>query len=112
MLLLLPPVPAATPADRGRNGRVTGRVVDAVSGAPVADAIVTVGDVARRADSRGLFVIDGTEAAAVAKVRARGYLRTAVRVESLRAQGAEVRLTVFRPKALYLTLYGIGNRKL
>jgi hypothetical protein len=112
ILLLLPLAWAGTPAAGGPNGQLTGRVVDAVSRAPVTDAIVTVGDVARRSDARGLFVIEGTQTGSVAKVRARGYLRTAVPIVSLRVPGAEVRLTAFRPKALYLTLYGIGNRNL
>lgn len=92
-------------------GRVTGRVVDAVTRTPIADAIVTTGDKERRSDPHGAFAIDAADTEVV-RVRARGYTRTNVALPALREADAEVRLTPLRPKALYLSVYGIGDKKL
>jgi hypothetical protein len=90
---------------------VTGRVVDAVTRAPVSDAILTVGANTVRTDSQGRFTLDAAEGTAI-HARAAGYLRTDAAVASLRGPDREMRLTPFRPKALYLTVYGIGDTRL
>lgn len=91
--------------------RVNGRVVDAVTRTPIADAILTTGDKELRSDPHGVFVLDAADADVV-RVRAPGYLRADVARQALRTAGAEVRLKPFRPKALYLSLYGVGDKKL
>jgi hypothetical protein len=91
--------------------RVTGRVVDAASRGAVADAVVTVGDRAIRTDTSGRFVIDKVENVPI-RARAAGYLRGDAAVETLRGEGGELRLTPFRPKGVYLSVYGIGDRTL
>ena len=91
--------------------RVNGRVVDDVTRTPIANAILTTGDKALRSDPQGLFALDVADAAVV-RVRAQGYAREDVTVQALRAPAAEVRLKPFRPKALYLSMYGVGDRKL
>jgi hypothetical protein len=91
--------------------RVNGRVVDSVTRMPLADAILTGGDKELRSDPLGRFVLD-VAGADVVHVRAYGYARADMTVQALRTPDAEVRLMPFRPKALYLSLYGIGDRKL
>jgi hypothetical protein len=90
---------------------VAARVVDAITRAPVSEAILTVGASTVRTDSQGRFAIEAAEGAAI-HARAAGYLRTDVAVTSLRGPHAEVRLTPFRARALYLTVYGIGDKRL
>lgn len=95
---LLFPTLAANAQDR------QGIIVDATTNAPIANAIVTVGNRAVVTDAQGRYSI--TDAATPLLVRAAGYRR-----EALAAGGADhdsIRLTPLEPKALYLTVYGIG----
>ena len=46
------------------------------------------------------------------RVRAIGYLREAVTTSRLDRSTSQIALTRFRPKALYLSFYGIGNKRL
>jgi len=94
--------PPSTPA--------LGVVMDAVSREPVANAIVTVGRTETRTDARGMFRAPDSEASV--RVRAHGYGRAEVAIETLRRPPAEIRLARVRPKALYLSVFGIGNRTL
>lgn len=89
---------------------VSGRIVDAVSRAPVANAIVTAGARTVRSNAGGGFTID-TDNAAVVHARSQGYLRRKVEARAL-AAGGEIRLEPFLPKAVYLSVYGIGSRTL
>jgi hypothetical protein len=109
LLALLPWLYAGTTNEPGL--RVNGRVVDAVTRTPIADAILTIGDKERRSDPQGLFVLDVADADVV-RVRAHGYVRADVALQALRTADADVRLKPFRPKALYLSLYGVGDKKL
>jgi hypothetical protein len=88
-----------------------GVVIDAQTREPVANAIVTVGSAETRTDARGLFRAADL-GAPVVRVRAYGYGRTEVSVDTLRRPPAEIRLPRVRPKALYLSVFGIGNRTL
>ncbi|WP_417070351.1 putative glycoside hydrolase [Niveibacterium terrae] len=83
-----------------------GRVLDAQSGQPIADAQLTVGALVVRSDARGVFRIAGAPGKIAA--RAPGYRR----IEQNVAPGkpVEIRLAPFRAKALYLSFYGIGDR--
>jgi hypothetical protein len=91
--------------------RVAARVVAAITRAPVSDAILTIGASTVRTDAQGRFAIEAAEGAAI-HARAAGYLRTDVAAAAVRGPDAEIRLTPFRPKALYLTVYGIGDKHL
>jgi len=91
--------------------RVNARVVDGTTHDRILDAIITVGASTIRPDAQGLFTLDA-EAAAVVRARAPGYLRASVPVDTLRGPDAEIRLMPFRPKALYLSVYGIGDKRL
>ena len=86
---------------------LSGRVVDAHTGAGIADAIVTVDEHAIRTGADGRFVVAGTPD--IVRVRAAGYRRTEIASD---AAPLEVRLEPFAPKALYLSFYGIGNAEL
>lgn len=85
-----------------------GRVSDAVSGQPIAGAVLTVGQTVARSDAQGNFHVDASGPSLAA--RAAGYRRQS---QALPAAGPlELRLTPFRPKALYLSFYGIGDKGL
>jgi len=88
-----------------------GVVVDALTGKPVGNAIVTVDGAETRTDDRGTFLASELGASTV-RVRAHGYRRTEVPVDTVKRPPAEIRLVPVRPKALYLSVYGIGNRTL
>ncbi|MDP1752093.1 MAG: putative glycoside hydrolase [Reyranella sp.] len=81
-----------------------GTVVDAATSAPIANAIVTLGSDAVVTDAQGKYSIAG--GTVPLQVRAAGYRRESI------ATGDEafrmIRLTPLAPKALYLTVYGIG----
>jgi hypothetical protein len=89
----------------------SGRVVDYFTNKPIGGAIVTMNNQIVTTDEKGIFVFKttGTKIA----VRAYGYLRTEqVIATPLVAQRLEIKLVPFTPKALYLTVYGIGSKKL
>lgn len=81
----------------------TGRVIDAATGAPIAGAVVTAGDRVQQTDAEGRF--QRPEATMPVQVRAVGYGRRALGGE---ADLQAVKLSALQPKALYLTVYGIG----
>jgi hypothetical protein len=88
-------------------GECRGRVLDAKSGLPIADALTTMGSAVVRTDSDGVFHVSGP--GDKAGVRAAGYLRAELPLGSCTSSEAVVKLTPFRPKALYLSFYAIGN---
>ncbi len=90
------------------SAAIRGSVVDARTGKPIAAAIVTIGGHPIRADERGAFPADA--AAAGIAVRAPGYLATRTSVEAGRP--VTVALAPFRPKAVYLSVFGITSKTL
>jgi len=107
MLLLC--VPAAVRAVEA-PGVYDGRILDATTGNPIGDALVTVGSTVTRTDRQGAFHIEsegGTLAA-----RAVGYRRAALPAEDLVGKTTTIRLPPLTVKALYLSVYGIGDRGL
>lgn len=90
---------------------VSGRVIDATTQLALADAIVTVGDREFRSDSGGRFSVDAAQCD-VLRFRAHGYLRKDVAIEALRGADVQIALVPFRPKALYLSVYGAGSTTL
>jgi hypothetical protein len=91
---------------------LTGKVVDAATNKPIAGAIITVDGVeALQTGENGAFSIRSS----VKKVAARacGYTRAELDIPAKRTGDMfEMRLNPFLPKALYLTVYGIGDKKL
>ncbi len=91
---------------------LTGRVVDASTNRPIMGATVTLdhADVVQT-DENGLFSMRSS----VKKVAARacGYNRSELEMTAKRSGDTfELRLKPFLPKALYLTVYGIGDKKI
>jgi len=88
-------------------GGCRGRVLDAKSGLPIVGALATMGNTVVKTDSDGVFQVSG--ACDSAGIRAAGYLRTELPPSSCAGDQTVVKLTPFRPKALYLSFYAIGN---
>lgn len=81
-----------------------GTVVDGATGAPIAGAIVTAGDRTVLTDTQGRYrAAAGTQPL---QVRAVGYGRSTIAASD--AGTATTELMPLLPKALYLTVYGIG----
>lgn len=86
-----------------------GVVIDAATGAPLAGAHVVHDGTPLAADAQGRFHIEGMPERVAA--RAPGYLRRDVAVEGADAV-LRVALRPFKPKALYLTPYGVASAEL
>jgi hypothetical protein len=92
------------PAAHAQEAEREGTVVDGTTNIPLAGVTVTVGDKAVLTDGQGQFkVAGGTEPI---KVRLTGYRRETVAADDAAQQ--TIKLTPLLPKALYLTVYGIG----
>jgi hypothetical protein len=89
----------------------TGKVVDYHTELPVKGAIVTSGNEVVMTDEKGIFTMQSTSDKVGA--RAYGYLRAEQTVTSvLFPVPMRINLVPFNPKALYLTVYGVGSRTL
>lgn len=87
-----------------RESEREGAVVDVATGAPIAGAIVTAGDKTVRTDAQGRYrAAAGTQPLLI---RAVGYGRAIIAASD--AGTPTTRLAPLVPKALYLTVYGIG----
>jgi len=90
---------------------MSGRVIDSVTGRPVKDATVTVNQSVVQTDEKGSFIVHAMGQKIMA--RACGCLRTEQSVAApLVAAPLQINLIPFKPKALYLSFYGIGSRTL
>ena len=89
---------------------LTGKVLDETAGKPIKDAMVTLdGKEVVLTDQNGLFNIPGGLKHVAA--RAHGYNRADLAIDSGQPAGAvELRLKPVTPRALYLTVYGIGSK--
>lgn len=87
---------------------ISGVVIDASTHAPVPGATVTVGGVSQHTDANGAF--SSTLAAPIVEARAPGYLRG--QATSAGGEPVTVALTPFRPRAVYLSVYGVNNETL
>ncbi len=96
------------------GGCITGKVVDHYTKQPIKGAIVTVNNDVMVTDEKGEFVIKS--AAKKIGARANGYMRTEQMINTplitvpFLAFPLEIRLVPFTPRALYLSVYGIGSR--
>ena len=81
-----------------------GTIVDGATGTPIAGAIVTAGDKTVLTDSQGRY--RAPAGSQPLQVRAVGYGRSTVAASDAAPPTTE--LKALRPKALYLTVYGIG----
>ncbi|HJW24321.1 MAG TPA: putative glycoside hydrolase [Rhodocyclaceae bacterium] len=87
---------------------LTGRVVDEASGRPLAGAVVTRGGEIAGTDGDGRYTL--APGSGPVTVRAIGYRRGRIVPDGDAAP--PLRLTPIRPKALYLSAWGIGDRGL
>ncbi len=95
----------AAPAD---PPPATGRVIDGATNLPLPEAVVTLnGEEVVHTDSNGLFPIKHPLRQVAA--RAVGYTRAEMTVAAS-GPPVEFRLQAIRPKALYLTVYGVSSR--
>ena len=99
-VLFLLPVAHAQEAER------EGTVVDGTTNKPLAGVTVTVGDKAVLTDAQGKFKVAG--GSEPIKVRLSGYRRETIAPADAGQNPQTVKLTPLLPKALYLTVYGIG----
>ena len=83
-----------------------GTVVDGTSERPLAGVTVTVGDKAVLTDAQGKFKVAG--GSEPIKVRLSGYRRETIAPADAGQNPQTIKLTPLLPKALYLTVYGIG----
>jgi hypothetical protein len=93
------------------SGYLAGKVVDVLTGQPIPGAFVTSGNAAVLTDGNGQFFTrtDGNKIS----VRAHGYLKSELDANvNIIASPPLIKLTPFTPKALYLTVYGIGDREI
>jgi hypothetical protein len=88
----------------------TGKVVDAVTKAPIEGAPVTLGDQMVRTDKEGAFSIEGT--GDKLRLRAVGYQRRDVPLSELGSPNSELTLQPLKVKALYLSTYGAASPKI
>jgi hypothetical protein len=89
---------------------ITGQVVDTHTGLGIADATITIRDHAVTTDDKGHFQINVQGDTILA--RAPGYSRAKFTSAELAKTGGILQLMPFMPKALYLTVYGIGSKTL
>jgi hypothetical protein len=85
---------------------VSGRVLDAVTGKPVAGAVVSCGNRQVITPADGAFSLPA--AGDRIRVRAAGYRRDDISTTA----ASDILLQPFSPKALYLSFYGIGSSQL
>jgi hypothetical protein len=93
-------------AAKGYNGKV----IDAQTKAPIAGALVTLGDQQVRADKDGAFHLEG--AGETLMLRYPGYARRDLPTSELTTAPAEIALTPFMVKALYLSSYGLASKNI
>lgn len=85
-------------------------VVDASTGKGIPNATITIDGRTTQTDDQGRFQV--TDAGRPIAVRAPGYRVASYSYQQLTKQGGTLTLVPFSPKALYLTVYGIGSKKL
>ena len=94
-----------------RSSAATGVVIDEVTGRPIPQAIVTSSAGVQQTDANGRFEFEhptGNHAQIAA--RAPGYLRA--RAGTSGDTPVTLKLTPFRPKAVYLSVYGVTSATL
>lgn len=90
---------------------IHGTVLDADSRKPIPGAIVTLQQQTVRTDAQGAFRLETAGPGAnTLGARAVGYRRSTLHLPDEHSQPLTLRLNPFKPKALYLSFYGIGSR--
>lgn len=92
---------------RLKESMLLGRIVDAVSGQPLAGAIVADGRSFTLTGQDGTYRLENAGASAQVRVRADGY--DIASFDPRQERPAEIKLRPRNIRALYLTYYGIGD---
>jgi hypothetical protein len=87
-----------------------GKIVDAKTKAPVEGALITLGAEVAHTGTDGTFRLESS--GETLKLRAPGYARRELATAELKEPNAEIPLTPFQPRALYLTVYGAWSSKI
>ena len=87
-----------------------GTVVDDKTKTPVEGALITLATEVAHTGKDGTFRIEGF--GDTLKLRAPGYARREIATAELKEPNAQIPLTPFKPKALYLTVYGAWSSKI
>jgi hypothetical protein len=85
-------------------------IIDAVSRAPIEGAVVVASGQTVRTDRQGMAYLQASPSHLA--VRAVGYGRTEVDIAEKTPATSVIRLSRVTPKALYLSVYGIGDTRL
>jgi hypothetical protein len=101
---------AAVLGDAHSAFALDGRIIDATSGRPVQDAYVISAGVRGLGNKVGAFRL--AKASDVLFARAPGYRAASVTAADLARSAGVIKLTPLTPKALYLTVYGVGSKSL
>lgn len=91
---------------------INGVVIDATTQKPIPSAYVTLNGQAIQADDQGAFhfsTLPATTGALDLRVRSIGYQRQLLSLTGAEVGVQKIELTPFVPKALYLSVYGIGS---
>ena len=86
-----------------------GTIIDASTRKPIDGAFVTLGNNVVRTDTAGKFQIEGDGDSI--GLRAYGHMRREIKTNTLN-DATPITLDTFIPKALYLSLFGIGDKQL
>jgi hypothetical protein len=100
-------IQAATPT-------LSGTVLDARSGSPIAGAIVSAGARETRTGSDGRFILPAASDADVTDIHARapGFGRTSISLDDSQTDANVLKLEPLTPKAVYLSVFGIASQVL
>lgn len=112
MWMALPTIVIAAILSSPAGAQVTTIVQSATSHDPIAGAIISQGAYEVRTEADGRFTLPshvGCNHAPV-NIRAPGYWRTSVRFDCERTDFPLVQLQPLRPKAVYLSVYGIASQ--
>lgn len=97
-------------AASARGADLAGRVIDAATGHPLEDAVVTLQNQVAQTGKDGRFRLEcGGDRLGV---RAPGYRRDEIKIDCQKGEEPEIGLDPFAPKALYLSFFGIGHAAL
>jgi hypothetical protein len=94
----------------GTPKALSGKIIDAQTKAPIEAAVVTLGDAYVRTGKDGAFQLNGS--GDKLKLRAPGYASREMAIAELANPQAEIGLTPYKVKALYLTVYGTASKKI
>ncbi len=88
----------------------SGKVVDAKTKAPIEGVIVTLGDQVTKTAADGSFQLNAQ--GETLKLRTAGYARQEIPTANLKTPRANIELTPFIVKGLYLSPYGFADKKI